>query len=70
MAKPQNEDWKCVACDGTGMAVPDCEACEGTGWVDDEKDGGTMTCPECNGDKCDQCGGSGEKPAVSPQERG
>lgn len=63
MNKP--EDWKCEACDGTGMLVPDCETCSGAGWVDDEEDGGTMTCPECDGDKCDVCHGSGEKP--SPQ---
>jgi DnaJ-class molecular chaperone len=60
MSKP--DDWKCEACDGTGMAVPDCEECSGNGWVDDEEDGGTMTCPSCNGNKCDTCGGSGEKP--------
>lgn len=55
------EDLDCPACNGTGMAVPDCESCNGNGWVDDEEDGGTMTCPECNGDKCDTCDGTGEK---------
>lgn len=60
--KPKPEDWICTACDGSGMAVPDCETCDGRGWVDDEEDGGTMMCPDCDGDKCDTCGGSGERP--------
>lgn len=62
MSADQSEKWKCEACDGTGMAVPDCETCGGYGWVDDERDGGTMSCPDCGGDKCDACSGSGEKP--------
>lgn len=56
------EDWKCTECDGTGMAVPDCEECNGNGSVDDPSDGGTMMCPECDGDKCEACHGSGERP--------
>ena len=28
----------------------DCETCDGNGWVDDPSDGGTMTCPDCEGD--------------------
>ena len=58
---PENEDWKCEACDGTGMAEPECECCQGNGWVDDPDDGGTMTCPECFGEKCAECGGNGER---------
>lgn len=57
------DDWKCTACEGTGKAVPDCECCDGNGWIDDEKDGGTMTCPDCLDDRCEICGGTGEKPA-------
>jgi hypothetical protein len=60
--KPQPDDWKCEACNGTRMAVPDCETCEGNGWVYDEEDGGTMCCPDCGGDECDVCHGTGEKP--------
>jgi DnaJ-class molecular chaperone len=57
-------EWACTACEGTGQAVPDCEACDGHGWVDDEDEGGTMTCPECLDDKCESCKGSGEKPVA------
>lgn len=63
MTSPTNEkDEPCKHCNGTGRAVPDCEVCEGNGWVDDPDDGGTMTCPECNDDKCDFCGGEGYEP--------
>lgn len=44
-AAPQVEDWKCTECEGTGMAFPDCDTCSGNGWVEDDKDGGTMSCP-------------------------
>lgn len=27
-----------------------CPTCDGNGWVYDEEDGGTMTCPDCGGD--------------------
>ena len=27
------------------MEDPDCPECEGRGWVEDEENGGTMTCP-------------------------
>lgn len=64
-------DWKCTECGGTGMAVPDCETCAGNGWVDDPDDGGTMTCPDCLGDKCEACGGSGERAErVTTADRG
>lgn len=55
------DDFKCRACDGTGMDEPDCSLCTGKGWVDDPR-GGTMTCPNCDGDKCSRCNGSGEEP--------
>ena len=45
--KPEPDDCRCTACNGTKQAVPDCEECEGNGWVPDPDDGGTMTCPEC-----------------------
>lgn len=57
----RNKDWKCEACEGTGMAVSDCETCGGNGWVGDPSDGGTMTCPECLDDKCEACDGTGER---------
>jgi DnaJ-class molecular chaperone len=28
----------------------DCETCDGAGWVSDPSDGGTMTCPDCEGE--------------------
>ena len=46
---------ECGECRGTGMAYPDCKLCEGNGWVDDPKDGGTMTCPECDCEECPFC---------------
>jgi DnaJ-class molecular chaperone len=62
-------DWECPDCKGTGAVDPECEACGGDGWVEDEEDGGTMTCPECLGEKCPACNGSGEKPvSVSSPE--
>ncbi len=30
--------------------VEECEECDGKGWVYDPSDGGTMTCPVCDGD--------------------
>lgn len=65
-ANPKVEgEWACTECQGTGVAVPDCETCDGNGWVDDEEDGGTMTCPDCLGDRCEACNGSGE--AAGPE---
>ncbi len=53
-------EWvECPHCNGKKMEVPDCEECEGRGWVDDP-DGGTMICPECDGESCSVCGGEGE----------
>lgn len=52
----------CRTCQGSGRKCA-CETCEGNGWVDDPSDGGTMTCPECNGEAgepCVSCEGSGE----------
>jgi hypothetical protein len=48
-------DFDCEHCQDTKLAHPDCETCEGNGWVDDPKDGGTMTCPECDGERCPHC---------------
>ena len=61
-AETKPEDWRCPDCDGTGAIDPHCEACEGNGWVEDTEDGGTMDCPECFGEKCPTCKGSGERP--------
>lgn len=35
-----------------------CDMCDGNGWVEDPSDGGTMTCPECEGEtmECVTCG--------------
>lgn len=48
-------DFDCEHCEDTRLAHRDCETCEGGGWVDDEEDGGTMTCPECNAEPCPHC---------------
>lgn len=53
-----NEWVECPHCNGKKMEFPDCEECEGRGWVDDP-DGGTMSCPECNGESCSTCDGEG-----------
>lgn len=45
----------CPTCRGTGQAEPDCEECGGNGWVEDEEDGGTMTCPGCRDAQCEEC---------------
>ncbi len=47
--------YDCPFCKGTGMANPDCETCEGNGWVEDEEDGGTKVCPDCDGEECQEC---------------
>ena len=53
------DEWiECPHCNGKKMEFPDCEECEGRGWVDDPE-GGTMMCPECNGESCSECGGEG-----------
>lgn len=47
--------YECDNCNDTG----ECPECGGAGWVDDEEDGGTKSCPDCedsNG-KCIECGG-------------
>jgi len=51
---------ECEHCSGSGKEYPDCEKCEGNGWVPDPSDGGTMTCPDCDDEKCGECGGTGE----------
>lgn len=43
---PTKEEWEEI-CGHDGSA--DCETCGGNGWVDDPSDGGTMTCPDCEG---------------------
>lgn len=49
----------CDCCDGSGYD-DSCQECEGRGWVDDESDGGTITCPNCDGDNiCWYCDGTG-----------
>ena len=49
----------CSACEGTGLEGGECSVCDSNGWVDDPEDGGTMTCPECNDERCAYCGGEG-----------
>jgi hypothetical protein len=51
---------ECDHCRGTGQEFPDCETCEGNGWVDDPSDGGTMNCPKCENERCQECDGTGE----------
>lgn len=65
----EEEEWRCAECDGTGKALPDCETCGGDGWIEDEEDGGTMTCPDCQDEACDICRGTGEKPVEEPDEQ-
>lgn len=48
----------CPHCETTKMEFPHCKTCNGYGWIDDPK-GGTMTCPECNGEECSECNGEG-----------
>ena len=55
-----DNDYTCKHCNGTGMEDPECEMCEGKGWIEDEENGGTMTCPECDGEECSECDGTGE----------
>ena len=54
---------ECKKCDGSGYTFPSCERCYRLGWVDDPSDGGTITCPECEGEsieRCKLCDGTGE----------
>lgn len=53
------ESVECQHCKGTCVEFPECETCGGNGWVDDPDDGGTISCPECGGEKCSTCEGSG-----------
>lgn len=53
--KPKCARADCSACHGTGMMFPDCDECNGYGWVPDPRDGGTKTCPKCDGAECEQC---------------
>jgi hypothetical protein len=46
---------ECKPCRGTGYKHEGCERCERDGWVEDLEDGGTMTCPECNGESAELC---------------
>lgn len=59
MMAPSSSDLTCENCHGSGQEFPACEACAGNGWVDDPDDGGTMTCPVCDDEKCSDCGGKG-----------
>lgn len=60
-------EWvECPHCQGKKMEFPDCASCEGAGWVEDEDDGGTMTCPECNSEPCSECDGEGLVAAEQP----
>ncbi len=54
------EEVRCKVCDGEGKVFPSCESCEGRGWVDDPEDGGTMECPVCKNEECEECNGTGE----------
>ena len=55
---------QCTQCDGQRNKFLDepCQTCGNDGWVDDDIDGGTMTCPECDGEAgqiCTDCNGEG-----------
>ena len=60
-----SEPAACEECNGTGMKMPEgCAECDSNGWIPDERDGGTIVCPECDGgssDTCDHCDGTGEE---------
>lgn len=48
-----------------GWETEECPTCEHSGWVEDNEDGGTKVCPECDGDaanQCEHCEGSGIEP--------
>jgi|AntDeeMetagen681_2_1112603.scaffolds.fasta_scaffold08533_4 DnaJ-class molecular chaperone len=54
----------CAVCDGTGYLSDECGTCGRAGWIEDDQDGGTMTCPDCDGDAdqtCDECEGTGQE---------
>lgn len=54
---------KCKVCNGTGFTHEECEKCGRDGWVEDLDDGGTMTCPTCDGESaeiCPVCQGDGK----------
>ena len=55
--KVKREPENCDACSGSGNL--ECDTCDSAGWVDDPSDGGTMTCPDCQGEKCIECNGEG-----------
>jgi hypothetical protein len=47
---------ECTECGGTGYVEPlECNTCGRDGWVYDPSDGGTMTCPDCDGDCGEHC---------------
>jgi len=58
----EDDDWRCQSCNGTGKFLPNCETCQGDGWVHDDENGGTMTCPSCENEECGDCQGTGEAP--------
>lgn len=49
--------YYCEHCQDTQLEHPNCETCKGFGWIEDPSDGGTMSCPECDGEPCQTCGG-------------
>ena len=58
----------CKECNGSGRVnkawqdSEGCETCTNNGWVYDPSDGGTMTCPDCDGESaevCEPCDGTG-----------
>jgi len=52
----------CKECGGGGRNGDECEDCDSYGYVDDPDDGGTMTCPSCDGysgENCLICDGEG-----------
>lgn len=54
---------ECPHCEGSGYEYDECETCGRNGWVEDEENGGTMTCPDCEGEsstQCEECEGDGE----------
>lgn len=50
---------ECEECAATGYLANSCGYCDFKGWVHDERDGGTMECPECRDGPCPECHGEG-----------
>jgi len=49
-----SESKECENCYGEGFQNDECGHCERDGYVDDPE-GGTMTCPYCDGNSAEPC---------------